>query len=212
MRRILTSTNVGRGMAGGTIIGGGRGAAIGAATCAIVRSHQRRNWHSHYCWRQGGCWVRTSSGLSADPITIAASIGVRHVGFLLLFDEVRTRMTRLLGVKAVFALFCAVASPARADAFRVGRLLCFSTPRVGLVLGSTQSLRCVFYARGSSRRYIHEGRISRIGLDIGVTGGGTLSWAVFARNSQIGPGTMRGTAARDFGPSFFNDRWVRVSL
>jgi hypothetical protein len=75
---------------------------------------------------------------------------------------------------------------------QIRRLLCFSTPRVGLIVGSTQSLRCVFYARGSSRRYIYAGRIRRIGLDVGVTGAGTLSWAVFARSSRIGPGSLRG--------------------
>src|SRR5690348_16420773 len=82
--------------------------------------------------------------------------------------------------------------PARAETFRVGRLLCFSEPRVGLVLGSAQSLRCVFYARRSQRQYIYEGRIRRIGLDLGVTSAGTLSWGVLARNSRIGPATLRG--------------------
>ena len=31
-----------------------------------------------------------------------------------------------------------------------------------------------------------------MGLDLGATRGGTLSWAVFARNSRIGPATLRG--------------------
>ncbi|QOZ68064.1 DUF992 domain-containing protein [Bradyrhizobium arachidis] len=87
---------------------------------------------------------------------------------------------------------CGVAPPAQAEAFRVGRLLCWSTPRVGLVLGSAQSLRCTFYRRHPQRTYIYEGRIRRVGLDIGVTSAGTLSWVVFARNSRIGPGTLRG--------------------
>ena len=103
------------------------------------------------------------------------------------------RMTWFLGTIGIFALTCVVGSPARADTFRVGRLVCFSTPRVGLVLGSTQSLRCDFYPRRSSRHYIYEGRIRRLGLDVGVTGAGTLSWVVFARNSQIGPGSLRGS-------------------
>jgi hypothetical protein len=109
--------------------------------------------------------------------------------------EDRMHMMRFLGAigaMGVFALACVVGSPARADTFRVGRLVCFSTPRVGLVLGSTQSLRCDFYARRSSRHYIYEGRIRRVGLDVGVTGAGTLSWVVFARNSRIGPGSLRG--------------------
>ena len=41
------------------------------------------------------------------------------------------------------ALLCAAAPSAHADRFRVGMLQCDSTPRVGLVLGSAQSLRCV---------------------------------------------------------------------
>jgi hypothetical protein len=50
----------------------------------------------------------------------------------------------------------------------------------------------VFRARGSGRRYVYEGQIRRIGLDIGATRGGSLSWTVFARNSRIGPSTLRG--------------------
>ncbi len=30
-------------------------------------------------------------------------------------------------------------------------------------------------------------------FDLGVTSAGTLSWAVFAGNSRIGPGTLRGS-------------------
>jgi len=103
------------------------------------------------------------------------------------------RTIRFLGSIGAFVLLCAAASPARAEMFTVGRLLCFSTPRVGLVLGSAQSLRCVFYARRPPRQYIYEGRIRRVGLDLGVTGAGTLSWAVLAKNSRIGPGTLRGS-------------------
>src|SRR5262245_61935495 len=102
------------------------------------------------------------------------------------------RTNRLSAITAS-ALICAVAVPARAETFRVGRLLCASTPRVGLVLGSAQSLRCVFHARNPPRQYVYEGRIRRIGLDLGATIAGTLSWAVFARNSRIGPGTLRGS-------------------
>ena len=100
---------------------------------------------------------------------------------------------RLLCALCVLASISAVATPAQSEIFRVGRLLCWSSPRIGFVVGSTQSLRCVFYRRGSSQRYIYAGRIRRVGLDVGVTGRGVLSWAVFAKNSRIGPGTMRGS-------------------
>ena len=103
------------------------------------------------------------------------------------------RTNLLLEAVGTAALICAITLPARAETFRVGRLLCASTPRVGRVLGSVQSLRCVFYARNSPRQYVYAGRITRVGLDIGATSGGVLSWAVFARNSRIGPSTLRGS-------------------
>ena len=87
----------------------------------------------------------------------------------------------------------AITSAAAAEPFRVGRLVCTSSPRVGLVLGSAQELRCVFAASRPPRQYVYEGRIRRVGLDLGVTSAGSLSWAVFARNSRVGPGTLRGS-------------------
>jgi hypothetical protein len=86
-------------------------------------------------------------------------------------------------------------APATADArepFRVGTLTCDTSARVGLVLGSRQDMRCVFRA-GDGRQYNYTGLIRRLGLDIGITRGGTLFWRVFARNSQIGRATLRGS-------------------
>jgi hypothetical protein len=103
------------------------------------------------------------------------------------------QIIRLLIALTASTLIATVPSRAQGEAFRVGRLLCFSGPRIGLLLGSTQSLRCVFYRSGSTQRYIYEGRIRRAGFDLGVTGSGSLSWAVFARNSGIGRGTMHGS-------------------
>ena len=101
------------------------------------------------------------------------------------------RINLLLAAIGATALICAI-TPAHAERFRVGRLLCASAPRVGMVLGSAQSLRCEFHATNPPRQYVYVGRIRRVGLDLGVTSAGVLSWAVFARNSRIGPGTLRG--------------------
>ena len=103
------------------------------------------------------------------------------------------RRSQYLAAISVVAVLLAIPSTARAERFRVGRLLCFSEPRVGLVLGSTQALRCVFNGLRPPRQYTYEGRIRRVGLDLGVTSAGTLSWAVFARTSRIGAGTLRGS-------------------
>jgi hypothetical protein len=45
----------------------------------------------------------------------------------------------------------------------------------------------------NGRQYRYTGAISRIGLDIGITGGGTLFWGVFAPTSHVGYGVLRGT-------------------
>lgn len=116
-------------------------------------------------------------------------------------------MNPRLAATCISALICVAALPAHAERFRVGRLLCVSTPRVGQVFGSTQDLRCVFGTRNSGRQYVYEGRIRRVGLDLGVTGGAALSWAVLARNSRIGPDTLRGNYVGvsgniAFGPGF----------
>ena len=105
-------------------------------------------------------------------------------------------MRRIMLVASVCAsalIGAAITSTAAAELFRVGRLVCTSSPRVGLVLGSAQELRCVFVASRPPRQYVYEGRIRRVGLDLGVTSAGSLSWAVFARNSRVGPGTLRGS-------------------
>jgi hypothetical protein len=96
------------------------------------------------------------------------------------------------GIACVVALFFALSLPAHAAAFRAGTLTCAGSPRVGLIVGSRQSLRCIFRMRNGSRQYIYEGVVRRIGLDLGVTPAGSLIWVVFARNSQIGRGTLRG--------------------
>jgi hypothetical protein len=53
-------------------------------------------------------------------------------------------------------------------------------------------MRCVFRDI-DGRQYTYTGLIRRLGLDVGVTRGGTLRWRVFARNRQIGRGTLRGS-------------------
>jgi len=94
---------------------------------------------------------------------------------------------------SAFAIAFAMPAFAQAQPVRVGGLTCNTGPRVGLVLGSRQDMRCVFRSSVTGAKYTYIGKIRRIGLDLGVTRGGTLFWAVFAPNSQIGRGTLRGT-------------------
>lgn len=69
---------------------------------------------------------------------------------------------------------------------KVGMLTCNMSPGVGFIVGGRQSLACQFAP--SSPAYAPEsylGEITTIGLDIGVTSGGAMAWAVFM--PSVGP-------------------------
>ena len=98
--------------------------------------------------------------------------------------------TSLPGITCAMILSCA--APAAASGFRAGTLTCLSNARIGLIVGSSQSMRCVFRMRDRSRQYIYDGTIRRLGIDLGLTSASSLLWVVFARNQHVGRGTLRG--------------------
>jgi hypothetical protein len=95
-------------------------------------------------------------------------------------------------ILAAFAASFVSPAFAQAGPMRVGSLICDTDPRLGLVLGSRQDMRCVFHASDGVAQYAYRGTIRRIGIDFGVTRAQTLTWAVFAPGSTIGPGALRG--------------------
>ena len=104
-------------------------------------------------------------------------------------------MSRNLLSVSVCALALLFAQPvfAQTQPVRVGGLTCDTGPRIGLLIGSKQRMNCVFRSNATGRQYHYTGRITRLGLDVGITGGGRLFWGVFAPTSHVGPGTLRGT-------------------
>jgi len=85
------------------------------------------------------------------------------------------------------------ANPAHAQgsSARQGMLTCRTSPSLGLILGSTQRLACQFKAdSGWTQNY--DGRMNRIGLDIGITAGGVMVWAVLGSSSAVRPGVLTG--------------------
>jgi len=92
------------------------------------------------------------------------------------------------------ALVMVLAMPALAQTqpVRVGGLTCDTGTRVGLLIGSRQRMNCVFRSN-TGEQYRYRGRITRLGLDVGITRGGRLFWGVFAPTAHIGPGALRGT-------------------
>nr|WP_299721064.1 DUF992 domain-containing protein [Tardiphaga sp.] len=93
------------------------------------------------------------------------------------------------------ALVVAAAMPAFAQTqrVRVGGITCVAGPRAGLLLGSRRDLQCVFRSDTTGHQYVYAGKIRRIGLDVGITRGSRLYWAVFAPTALVGRSTLRGS-------------------
>jgi Protein of unknown function (DUF992) len=114
-------------------------------------------------------------------------------------------MLKIYGLATACVSMVAFAGSAFAQVqpVRVGGLTCIAAPRIGLVLGSRQNLRCVFRSNATGGHYSYAGTMSRIGVDVGVTGGGRLFWGVFAPTSHVGYGVLRGTYVGASGNASF---------
>lgn len=95
---------------------------------------------------------------------------------------------------AAAALAMLVSAPAQADTrVQVGVLHCSVEPGIGLLLGSRKDLSCQF-KRDGHRAETYHGDITKIGLDIGVTGRTEIVWLVFSASStKYGPGSLAGS-------------------
>jgi hypothetical protein len=98
-------------------------------------------------------------------------------------------ISKTLMASAGLALAALAATPADAQV-RAGMLTCTVAPGMGFVIGSQKSVNCNFRSvQGWQESYA--GRITRIGLDVGFTEGGTIAWAVYAP-AQGGRGALAG--------------------
>ena len=83
------------------------------------------------------------------------------------------------------------ASAAETDKTQVGKLKCEVEGGIGLILGSKKEMACVFDKNdGSIENYV--GRVTKIGVDIGVTKESTILWAVFAPSGENDKGALAG--------------------
>lgn len=98
-------------------------------------------------------------------------------------------MFRILLAASVLALG-AGAAQAQSRPIQIGTLDCDVAGGVGLIVTSQKQMRCVFRRKGRDEIYV--GRITRYGLDIGVTGPGRMVWTVFAPTTGVGRGALAG--------------------
>ena len=94
-------------------------------------------------------------------------------------------MKKLVIAAALAAVVAVPPIPAQANT-AVGTLRCTVAAGVGLVLGSSRRVSCIFRPADNSFVENYTGRVSRIGLDVGVSGRSLILWKVIAPTSMPG--------------------------
>ena len=94
-------------------------------------------------------------------------------------------------VVSAMALLMLAAVPAAAKSgVKVGVLQCDVSGGIGLIIGSSKAVACTFKGEGGVEHY--EGRLGKLGIDIGVTNDVAMGWLVFAPG-KINKGALAGT-------------------
>lgn len=105
---------------------------------------------------------------------------------------IRQHRATILAATVVTAL--AMVWPAAAQTtVEVGTLVCQGGEGVGLVLGSKKSYACRLTTVGGGWSEEYSATVTKIGLDIGVTGKTTMVWSVLAAAAPSKPKAMAGT-------------------
>ncbi len=97
---------------------------------------------------------------------------------------------------AVAAVLATVMGSAMAqpNQIQVGTLTCSMSASIGLVLGSQKNVNCILRGKPGEPEEAYTGTMTTIGIDIGVTTGGVVVWAVFAGSNRYA-GMLAGTYA-----------------
>jgi Protein of unknown function (DUF992) len=90
------------------------------------------------------------------------------------------------------ATLTALGSGPLEGSLKAGVLWCQISPSLGLIVGSFQSMSCRFTPDNGGPPENYTGSINRIGLDLGITAGRQLAWAVYAPTRGLSPGGLAG--------------------
>jgi len=104
------------------------------------------------------------------------------------------RKAAMMAVALVALLGLSVPASAAPHGVKVGILTCHVHSGWGYVVGSSKDMDCDYHPdHHDIDRYT--GSISKFGVDIGYTSGGTVIWDVVAPSSDIRPGALQGDYA-----------------
>ena len=97
-------------------------------------------------------------------------------------------MVRAAVGAAAIAVAClatmTVSATAQPRQVRIGQLTCRLSAGVGLMVGSQRKVDCLLKGQPGEPDEQYTGTMARIGLDLGVTGGGVIVWTVFADTNR----------------------------
>ncbi|MGY4474774.1 DUF992 domain-containing protein [Bradyrhizobium sp. USDA 3364] len=99
---------------------------------------------------------------------------------------------RVLAVLCAWSSFVSCAGAQQASWTQIGMLACKVDPSVGFVIFGHQSMSCRFTQNPPFPVQLYEGALNTVGIDIGVSAGGALGWAVFAPTAGPPVGALAG--------------------
>jgi hypothetical protein len=104
------------------------------------------------------------------------------------------RLAKLAVMAATCALVAGVANAQPRERIQAGTLTCDISGGIGLIIGSQRTLNCTFQSSVPGPVEFYAGTLTKFGVDIGVTSGGVMVWAVYAPTDRPG-GALAGSYA-----------------
>ena len=100
-------------------------------------------------------------------------------------------------VAAVMVVAALSTAGAQSSRVQVGTLTCSLSSGIGLIVGSQRNVACAFAGVRGQPDDVYTGTMTRVGLDVGVTSGSVIIWAVLAETNRHGmlTGTYKGASA-----------------
>src|ERR1035438_4180146 len=105
-------------------------------------------------------------------------------------------MLRTFSTLGAFALIVMLSAPADAQSpsqwTQVGMLRCQLNPSIGFVIAGHQTMECRFTQNAPNPPQVYAGALNMVGINIGISAGGVLGWAVFAHTVGVPFGALAG--------------------
>lgn len=93
---------------------------------------------------------------------------------------------------AAFLIAALAPTLASAQPVKVGSLVCHISGGVGMILMENQALDCVYQDASGAPPSHYIGRLTNVGVNIGISGPGQLVWGVVTATKSIAPGALAG--------------------